>query len=97
MFEPVPVYPIPPDPGLIDLVQFNKNYSSLGDGGIVDSGEAYVDIQAFGIDFFNIPCLIIGEGEAELRWTTGDDFLRWLGSDADLRWDATYRLGTGQC
>ena len=65
--------------------------------GSTDLGTAYIRIEASGIDFFNVPCFIIGEGDAQLRWTTSDDFLRWLGSDADLRWEAVMRLGTGQC
>jgi hypothetical protein len=63
----------------------------------IDGGEVYVRITASGTDEFIPDCLIIGEGEAELRWTTSDDFLRWLGSDADLRWEARLRLGTGEC
>jgi Concanavalin A-like lectin/glucanases superfamily len=42
-------------------------------------------------------CLIIGEGEAMLRWTAADDTLRWLAGDADLRWQTEFRLGTGHC
>jgi hypothetical protein len=62
-----------------------------------DAATVYLDLQPSGIDEYSPPCFIIGEGEAQLRWSAGDDYLRWLADDADLRWEASMRLGTGQC
>lgn len=65
--------------------------------GTLDGGTVYITITASGTDIYEPGCLIIGEGDAQLRWTTSDDFLRWLGSDANVRWEARIRLGTGEC
>lgn len=62
-----------------------------------DAATIYLDLTVSGVDQYSPPCLLIGEGEAQLRWTTGDDFLRWLGSDANLRFGAEFILGTAQC
>jgi len=65
--------------------------------GFVDSAEVYLKLTITGSDIYDPGCLIIGEGEAQLRWFAGDQQLRWLGYDANARWEAALRLGTGQC
>jgi hypothetical protein len=62
-----------------------------------DSAEVYVDLQPSALEIYSPPCLIIGDGEAELRWTASDNSLRWEGYDSNPRWDAYLKLGTGQC
>jgi hypothetical protein len=62
-----------------------------------DSATVYLDLQPSGTDEYNPPCFLIGEGEANLRWTSGDDYLRWIGGDAKVRWEAHMILGTAQC
>lgn len=87
-----PVLPTPPV-----QPRTQPYYPSVLDLSTFDSATVYITITASGTDIYDPGCLIIGDGEAQLRWTTSDDFLRWLGSDADLRWDARLRLGTGEC
>lgn len=62
-----------------------------------DAAEVYLKLTPSGTDEYEVGCLILGDGEAQLRWSAGDQQLRWLGYDANLRWDAVLRLGTGQC
>lgn len=51
-----------------------------------DAGTVYLDMSVQGGECFSTysPNLL-GEGEADTRWTTGTDDLRWSGSDS-LRW-----------
>jgi len=63
----------------------------------IDSATVYIHITVSSDEVYDPGCLILGEGDAQLRWTAADDQLRWLAADADLRWEASFRLGTGQC
>lgn len=67
------------------------------DQGSIDTLTVYLNISITTEDIYDPGCLILGEGEAQLRWAAGDQQLRWLGYDANLRWEAELRLGTGQC
>lgn len=84
---------IPWNPGQGEYLRFLP----VVEAGATDSAVVYLDLQPSGEDIYDPGCLIIGEGEAQLRWLAGDQQLRWLGYDANLRWEAVLRLGTGHC
>jgi len=86
-----PVLPTPP------VQPRSQPYDRFIDTAIYDAATVYIAITATGTDIYDPGCLIIGEGEAQLRWVGGDQQLRWLGYDANPRWEADLRLGTGQC
>lgn len=51
-----------------------------------DAGTVYLDMQPLGGECYStFSGTLLGEGEAELRWTTANDELRWS-AEEELRW-----------